>query len=177
MVKIKLLMVMLFITGTLSACTTLQERFSKEPGHITTDFFNDLEKSDRLAAYNLFGKGLSQTLSFNQFDELIASMENQWGKIEDSETVLLPFHQRLGEDDFIPLGVPKEKIKRYTFEVQFRNAVIDCDLTLAQKDGQYKIVWISFWGSDVHLTPAIQEKFEKLSPKPSEEQNKKHEIQ
>jgi len=169
MIKFRLFTAMIIIAVTLSACATLQERFSNEPGRITTEFFNDLQKSDRQAAYNLFGKGLSETLSFNQFDELIASMETQWGKIQDSETVLLPFHQRLGEDDFIPLGVPKEKIKRFTFEVQFRNAIIDCDLTLAQKDGQYKIVWISFWGSDINLAPAIQEKFKSLSYKPPEE--------
>jgi len=167
MIKVRLLLVMAIITSTLSACATLQEISLNGPARMTTDFFNDLQKSDRLAAYSLLGKGLTQTVSFNQFDELIASMEAQWGRIGNYETVLMPFHKRSGEDDFIPLGVAKEEIKRYTFEVQFGNAEINCDLTLARKDGQYKIVWFSFWGSGVNSFTAIQENSNKLFSNPS----------
>ena len=149
----------------LSACATLQERFSPDSDRITSEFFDDLQKIDRQAAYGLFAKGLSQTITFGQFDELMASMENQWGRIAGFETALMPFHQRTGERDFIPFGVPNENIKRYIYEVKYDRGSVNCDLTLVPQEGQYKIAWISFWGSSVGLTPAMREKLETPSPK------------
>jgi hypothetical protein len=163
--KVRALAAMIIIASIFSGCTTLKGVFSNDSGRIAQEFFNDLQKSDRQAAYNLLAKGLSQKISFNQFDELMVSMEGQWGRIVDTETALMPFHNRLGERNFIPLGVPEEKIRRYTFDVKFDNAELNCDLTLVPQEDQYKIVWISFWGSNTYLTPAIREKLDKLFSK------------
>ena len=153
MSKIRLLVAMFVMACALSACATLQKKSSNDPDRIAQDFLYDLQKSDRQAAYGLFAKGLSQTISFDQFDDLISSMEKPWGRMVDYDTALLPFHQRSGESNFIPFGIPKEKIKRYTYEIQYFQKNIYCDLTLAPQEGQYKIIWISFWGSSVDLTP------------------------
>ena len=163
MIKLRLLVVVMMMASALSACTTLQGGFSHDSDRVAQEFFNNLQKSDTQAAYDLFAKGLSQTVSSGQFDELITSMKDQWGGIVDEQTAVLPFHKRVGEVNFIPLGVSGEQIKRYVFEVSFDRATINCDLTLVLEEDQYKIVWVSFWGSSVYLTPEIQEKLENLT--------------
>ncbi len=160
--KIKLLIASIIILGALSACATIQKGSSSDTDRIAQTFFNDLQKLDRQAAYGLFAKGLSQRISFEQFDQLMKTMESRWGKIVEEEAVELPFHKRPGENDFIPFGVTEEQIKRYVFEVKYNNAEMNCALTIVPQEGQYKIVWISFWGSNVYLTPDIREKLEKL---------------
>ena len=168
MFKLRLLAVLVTMTIFLSACATVQERLSPDSDIVVQEFFSDLQKSDHHGAYDLFAKGLSQAVSYDQFDGLISSMRDQWGSLVDEQTVVLPFHKREGEGNFIPLGVAEENIKRYVYELTFDHATINCDLTLVLKDDQYKIVWISFWGSNVYLTPAIQEKLEAFFSQPSE---------
>lgn len=165
MFKSKFLALLIAVTTLTSACTTIQGRIAPDSDIVAQEFFSNLHRSDHQAAYDLFAKGLSQNVSYSQFDELISTMTEQWGSIVDEQTVVLPFHKRQGEADFIPLGVSEENIKRYAYEVKFDNATINCDLTLVLKDDQYRIVWISFWGSSVYLTPAIQEKIESLFSK------------
>ena len=80
----------------------------------------------------------------------------------------MPFHERIGERNFIPLGISEEQIKRYIFEVQFNQAQINCDLTLVPDGNEYKIVWISFWGSGVYMTPDITDKIQELFSKPAD---------
>ncbi len=115
----------------------------------------------------LFAKGLSQRVSFDQFDQFMQTIRGQWGRLVTDETALLPFHRRIGEQDFIPLNVPPEKIKRYVFDVKFENAEMNFDLTLAPEGETYKIVWFSIWGSSIYMTPKVQEKIEELFSNPA----------
>ena len=128
-------------------------------------FFNALERDKREDAHGLFAKGLSQAVSYNQFDGFIDSIRKEWGRIESEETVLLPFHARPGEVNFIPLKADEKLIKRYTYEVTFEHAKVDFDLTLYPQEGQYKIIWMSVWGSTIYFSPEIREKIEGLFSK------------
>ena len=114
-------------------------------------FFDDLQKSNNQGAYSLFGKGLSQRVSFDQFDQFMQTIREQWGRIETDETALMPFHRRAGEENFIPLNVAPQQIKRYIFDVKFENAEMNFDLTLAPEGDGYKIVWFSIWGSSIYI--------------------------
>ena len=145
-----------------SGCATLGDKLFSGADRTVQQFFTDLERNDRQAAYNLFGKGLSQKVSFDQFDQLIADFQERWGRIESEETALMPFHERQGEQNFIPLNTKEEQIKRYTYDVKFSNAGINFDLTLVPDGQQYKIVWFSFWGSTVYLTPDVTKKISQL---------------
>ena len=149
-----------------SGCATLKEKFPLDVDQTAQTFFDDLQRSNNQAAYNLFGKGLSQRISFDQFDQFMQTIRGQWGRIETDETELLPFHRRAGEEDFIPLGVTPQQIKRYIFDVKFEDADMNFDLTLAPDGGGYKIVWFSIWGSSIYMKPQIQEKIEKLFSSP-----------
>jgi hypothetical protein len=90
------------------------------------------------------------------------TIHEQWGRVVTDETALLPFHRRVGEQNFIPLNTPPEKIKRYVFDVKFDNAEMNFDLTLAPEGDSYKIIWFSIWGSSIYMTPKVQEKIEEL---------------
>jgi hypothetical protein len=125
-------------------------------------FFDDLRRSDNQGAYGLLAKGLSQRVSFDQFDQFMQTIRGQWGRIETDETALMPFHRRVGEAEFIPLNVTPQQIKRYIFDVKFENAEMNFDLTLAPEGGSYKIIWFSVWGSSIYMNHNVQEKIEHL---------------
>jgi len=162
----KVLFVLLGMIFVFSSCATLKEKFPLGVDQTAQSFFDDLQKSDNKGAYSLFAKGLSQAVSFDQFDEFMQSIREQWGRIESEDTALMPFHKRQGESNFIPLHVAPEQIKRYIFDVKFENAEMNFDLTLAPEGDGYKIIWFSIWGSNNYLTPKIREKIETLFAKP-----------
>src|SRR5579863_5983388 len=141
-----------------TGCATVRENLP----HLDVDqtaqaFFDDLQKSDNQGAYNLFAKGLSQRVSYVQFDQFMQTIREQWGRLETDDTALMPFHRRVGENNFIPLDVTPQQIKRYIFDVKFEEAEINFDLTLAPEQGSYKIIWFSIWGSSIYMTPQVQE--------------------
>ena len=145
-----------------SGCATVKKDFPLDVDQTAQEFFNKLQRSDNAAAYSLLGKGLSQRISFDQFDQFMQTIREQWGRIETDETALLPFHRRVGEENFIPLRVKPEEIKRYVFTVKFEVAEMNFDLTLAPEEGRYKIVWFSVWGSSVYVNSKVQEKIKEL---------------
>ena len=69
------------------------------------------------------------------------------------------------ENNFIPLDVAPQQIKRYIFDVKFEDAEMNFDLTLAPEGDSYKIIWFSIWGSSIYMTPQVQEKIEQLFSK------------
>jgi hypothetical protein len=167
MSKIKWTILTTAIVFVFAGCATLKDKLPPlDVDRTAQAFFDDLQKSDNQGAYSLFAKGLSQRVSFDQFDEFMKTIRGEWGRVETDETALLPFHQRAGEQDFIPLGVTPQQIKRYVFDVKFENAEMNFDLTLAPEGGAYKIVWFSIWGSSIYMKPKIQEKIEQLFSKP-----------
>ncbi len=144
-------------------CTTLGVSQSNTNADQTGQvFFEDLQRSHREQAYGLFAKGLSNVVAFDQFNGLLDAVQQQWGRIQSAQTVEMPFHKRAGESNFIPLDVKDTQIKRYVYEVQFDNALVNWDVTLAMQDGQYKIIWLSLWGSNNYFTSEIREKIEGL---------------
>jgi hypothetical protein len=149
-----------------SSCATLKEKLPLDVDRTAQAFFDDLQKSDNQGAYSLLAKGLSQRVSFDQFDQFMQTIRGQWGRIETDDTALMPFHRRVGEADFIPLNVTPQHIKRYIFDVKFENAEMNFDLTLAPEGDSYKIIWFSIWGSSIYMTPKIQEKIEHLFSSP-----------
>lgn len=151
-----------------TGCTTLKNGAPIDVDHTAQAFFDDLQRSDNHAAYSLLGKGVSQRVSFVQFNQFMQTIRAQWGRIESDETALMPFHQRQGEAEFIPLNAPAERIKRYIFNVKFENAQMNFDLTLAPEGDGHKIVWFSIWGSSIYLTGQIREKIEELFSKPED---------
>ena len=151
------------LIGILTGCTTLKEKMPPIGVESTAQrFFDDLQRSDNQGAYGLLGKGISQRVSFDQFDGLMQSIREHWGRIESDETALMPFHKRQGENSFIPLNVSREQIKRYIFDVKFESAEMNFDLTLAPEGDGYKIVWFSLWGSSIYLNGPMREKIENL---------------
>src|SRR5277367_5420592 len=144
MKKTKLVM-MVMVIFILSGCATLKEKFPLDVDQTAQAFFDDLQKSDNQGAYSLFAKGLSQRISFDQFDQFMQTIREQWGRIETDDTALMPFHRRVGEENFIPLNVTPAQVKRYIFDVKFEDAEMNFDLTLAPEGGSYKIVWFSIW--------------------------------
>ena len=149
-----------------SGCATLKEKMPLDVDQTAQAFFDDLQKTDNQGAYSLFAKGLSQRVSFDQFDEFMQTIREQWGRIETDDTALMPFHRRVGEANFIPLDVTPQQIKRYIFDVKFENAEMNFDLTLAPEGGAYKIVWFSIWGSSIYMNSKVQEKIEELFSTP-----------
>jgi hypothetical protein len=145
-----------------SGCATMKEKFPLDVDQTAQAFFDDLQKSDNQGAYSLLGKGLSQRISFDQFDQFMQTIRGQWGRLVTDDTELLPFHRRVGEQNFIPLDVTPQQLKRYVFDVKFENAEMNFDLTLALQGSSYKIVWFSVWGSSIYMTPKVREKIEKL---------------
>jgi hypothetical protein len=163
MKKIVLLTVITAMIGTLTGCATLKDKLPPIGIDSTAQrFFDDLQKSDNRGAYGLLGKGLSQRVSFDQFDGFMQSVREHWGRLETDETALMPFHKRQGESGFIPLNVPPEQIKRYIFDVKFENAEMNFDLTLAPEGDGYKIVWFSIWGSSIYINGPMREKIANL---------------
>ena len=153
--------------SVLTGCATLKDKFPLGVDATAQAFFDDLQRSNNHEAYGLFARGLSQKVSFDQFDGFMQAVREQWGRIESEDTALMPFHKRQGEENFIPLGVPREQIKRYIFDVKFENAEMNFDLTLAPEGDGYKIVWFSIWGSSIYLTGPIREKIETLFSNPT----------
>jgi len=149
-----------------SGCATLKEKLPLDVDRTAQSFFDDLQKSDNHSAYSLLAKGISQRISFDQFDQFMQTIREEWGRIESDDTELLPFHRRIGEENFIPLNVTPQQIKRYVFDVKFENAEMNFDLTLAPEDDGYKIIWFSIWGSSIYMKPQIQEKIEQLFSNP-----------
>lgn len=165
--KVKIVMVMAVMIFILSGCATMKDNLP----HLDVDrtaqaFFDDLQRSNNQGAYNLFAKGLSQRVSFDQFDQFMQTIHDQWGRIDSDDTAIMPFHKRVGEENFIPLNVTPAQIKRYIFDVKFENAEMNFDLTLAPEGDGYKIIWFSIWGSSIYVTPQIKEKIEELFSKP-----------
>jgi hypothetical protein len=164
--KTKWLIFMAGIIFVFSGCATLNEKVPLDVDHTAQAFFDDLQRSDNQGAYSLLAKGLSQRVSFDQFDQFMQTIRGQWGRIETDDTALMPFHRRVGEANFIPLNVAPQQIKRYVFDVKFENAEMNFDLTLAPQGDSYKIVWFSVWGSSIYMTPKVREKIEKLFSNP-----------
>ena len=143
----------------------MKEKFPLDVDQTAQAFFDHLQRSNNEGAYNLLGKGLMQRISYDQFDQFMQTIRGQWGRVITADTALLPFHRRVGEQDFIPLHVPADKIKRYVFDVKFENAEMNFDLTLAPEGDTYKIVWFSIWGSSIYMNAKVQEKIENLFSK------------
>ena len=137
--KTKLLLIMIGMIIVFAGCATLKDKFPLGVDQTAQAFFDDLQRSNNKKAYSLFAKGLSQRVSFDQFDQFMQSIREQWGRIESEETALMPFHERQGENNFIPLNVAPEKIKRYIFDVKFENAEMNFDLTLAPEGNDIKL--------------------------------------
>jgi len=168
MLKTKLLVMMIGVIFFFSGCATLKEKVPIDVDHTAQAFFDDLQKSDNQGAYGLLAKGLSQRVSYDQFDQFMKTIREQWGRLESDDTALMPFHHRVGEENFIPLNVTPQQIKRYVFDVKFENAEMNFDLTLAPEGDSYKIIWFSVWGSSIYLTPQVKEKIEQLFTSPDE---------
>jgi len=164
--KAKWLVFMAGIILVFSSCATMKEKFPLDVDQTAQAFFDDLQRSDNKGAYSLLAKGLSQRVSFDQFDQFMQTIRGQWGRLVTDDTELLPFHRRVGEENFIPLNVTPPQIKRYVFDVKFENAEMNFDLTLAPQGDSYKIVWFSVWGSSIYMTKKIQEKIEELFSNP-----------
>ena len=151
-----------------SGCATLKEKFPLDVDQTAQSFFDDLQRSNYQEAYSLLAKGLSQRVSYDQFEQFMQTIRSQWGRLESDDTELMPFHRRNGEENFIPLNVAPQQIKRYVFDCKFENAEMNFDLTLAPEGGGYKIIWFSIWGSSIYMKPEIQEKIEQLFAQPDE---------
>ena len=164
--KVKSIIMMVGAIVIFSGCATMKEKFPLDVDQTAQAFFDNLQKSDNQGAYNLLGKGLSQRISFDQFDQFMQTIRGQWGRLISDDTELLPFHRRVGEQNFIPLNAAPQQIKRYVFDVKFENAEMNFDLTLAPQGDSYKIIWFSVWGSSIYMTPKVQEKIEKLFSNP-----------
>jgi len=158
----KSLICILLMMGLLSGCATMQVNAPMNAEQTAQAFFDDLQRSKKDEAYHLLGKGLSQRVSFDQFDQFMDTIRQQWGRVVTDETVVMPFHRRVGEQNFIPLHITPQQLKRYTFDVKFDNAEMNFDLTLAPEGDGYKIVWFSIWGSSIYVTSQIKEKIEQL---------------
>jgi hypothetical protein len=154
-----------------SGCATMKEKFPLDVDQTAQAFFDDLQKSDNEGAYSLLGKGLTQRISFDQFDQFMQTLREQWGRVVSDDTALLPFHRRVGEENFIPLHAAPQTVKRYVFDVKFENAEMNFDLTLVPEGDGYKIVWFSIWGSSIYMTPKVQEKIENLFSSPDNATN------
>lgn len=154
----------------LAGCASLQEKdtASLNADQVSQLFFTDLQRDKRHDAYELFAKGLSQTISYAKFDEFMDTLQEHWGRIQDDQTVVMPFHKRPGESDFIPLNTSEDQIRRYVYDVKYENAEVNCDLTLVRIHNEYKIVWISFWGSSNYMTPEINTKIQELFSQPGD---------
>ena len=166
--KILMFIILTSMVCSFSSCATMKGNVPVDPDQITQAFFNDLQKSDYEGAYSLLGKGLCQRMSYDQFDQFMQTTREQWGRIISEDTVVMPFHRRAGENNFIPLHLTPQQIKRYVFDVKFDNAEMNYDLTLAPQEGGYKIVWFSIWGSSIYMTPKVQEKIEQLFSSPND---------
>ena len=150
-----------------SGCATMKKNLPPlDVDRTAQAFFDDLQRSNNQGAYSLFAKGLSQRVSFDQFDQFMQTIRQQWGRIESDDTAVMPFHRRVGEENFIPLNVTPQQVKRYIFDVKFEDAEMNFDLTLAPEGGSYKIIWFSVWGSSIYVNSQIKEKIENLFSNP-----------
>jgi len=167
--KLMSLFIMASLLTGLTGCATVRNQNGPLNDDVATQaFFEDLERSDFQAAYDLFGKGLSQRVSFDQFDQFMQALRDDWGRVESVDIETLPFHRRPGEEEFIPLGIKPRQVKRYTYLVNFSSAQMNFDLTLTPEGDQgYKIEWFSVWGSSIYMTSKIQEKLDELFSNPN----------
>jgi hypothetical protein len=165
--KTGFLILMVMMLSFSSGCASLNGKLPVLDVDRTAQlFFDDLQKADNQGAYDLFAKGLSQRISFDQFNQFMQTIRDQWGRLDSDDTALMPFHRRMGEENFIPLHIPPQQIKRYVFDCKFENAEMNFDLTLAPEGDSYKIVWFSVWGSSIYMTPQVQQKIEQLFSSP-----------
>ena len=146
----------------LVGCATSPSGSRMDADHSARMFFEDLRNSHEQEAYELFSDELSLRISFDQFQQLIETLESRWGKPQSEETVVMPFHVRSGESELLPSNISGEQIKRYVFEVKFDNATVNCGMTIVSLEDQYRIAWFSFWGSDIYMTSEIREKIKEL---------------
>ena len=166
----KRLMVALTLMVAFAGCATPAAKDKTPVGAEQTaqTFFDRLQRDNRQRAFDLLAQGIAETITFAKFNRLMETLHDNWGKIEAAETAVMPFHQRPGEGNFLPLHVDPDAVKRYIFSLTYANAAINCDLTLAPQDGVYKVIWFSFWGNDKDFTPEIREKIEGLFAKPDD---------
>ncbi len=130
--------------------------------HTAQDFWETFRKSDANTAYGFFSEQLITQVPLEKLTQFIQSLENEWGKLESAESVIMPFHTRPGEKDFIPPNVSNEEVKRYVYDLKFEHASVNGALSLIPQGDQYKITWFSFWGSDSTLTPELRHQMDDL---------------
>ena len=156
------------MTLALCGCATMGRDVPLNADQTAQAFFDRLQRSDYQGAYSFLGKGLSQRIAYDQFEEFMSTLRSEWGRIVTEETETMPFHKRPGESEFIPLHAAPQQVKRYIFEVKYDNADMNFDVTIAPEGDTPKIVWFSIWGSSIYLTKHIQEQMEKLFSNPDE---------
>ena len=145
-----------------AGCTTFSPGSMLSADRISQTFFDELQRSHKREAYDLFSKELAAKISYDQFEQFMESLQEQWGRLESSESVTMPFHTRHGESEVIPASIPTEQIQRYVFELKYDHAAVNCAMTLIPEDQTYKIAWFSFWGSDDAMTPELRAKIGEL---------------
>lgn len=166
----KRLALILMLTVAITGCATSGNKAPVGPEQVAQAFFDRLQRENNEGAFDLLAQGIAETVTFHKFNLLMETLHEQWGRLEATETVNMPFHQRPGEGNFLPLHVEEDKVKRYIFAVTYANAVINCDITVAPQQGAYKVIWFSFWGNDKDFTPEIREKIEALFAKDGDTQ-------
>ena len=150
-----------------SGCATMNNNAPVNQEQVAERFFSKLQHNDRQGAYQMLSWQLTQNISYDQFEGLQQTIKDEWGSLTEAQSILLPFHQRAGEGSFLSPSLPEDKIKRYVYELTCDNAVINCDITVAPQGTEYKVFWISFWGSNIYLKPSIQQKMEELFAHPA----------
>ena len=85
--KVKLVMSMTVMVFIFMGCATIKDKLPPlDVDRTAQAFFDDLQRSDNAGAYGLFARGLSQRVSFDQFDEFMKTIRDQWGRIESDDT-------------------------------------------------------------------------------------------
>lgn len=143
--KSKMCFFMINLCFLLVGCASMGQLAKMGPDEVAQAFIDDLQAGKESKAYALLTKGQSQHTSFDDFKEVLLSLTEKMGKIQDNETALMPFHKPAYDGNFIPLRTAPGQVKRYTYILKFGNASINCDLTIVPEDEQYKIAWFSFW--------------------------------
>lgn len=155
--------VLVTLAALFAGCATTQGGQAPLGPEETADaFFTHVIRSKPEKAYSLLAKGISQSIDFYQFERFMEGLQDEWGRMESAQTVMMPFHKRPGEENFIPLRVEPEQIERYIYEVTFERATMNFDITVAPQDGTPKIIWFSLWGSGLYLTPNVQDLLDRL---------------
>ena len=129
-------------------------------------FLEGLQGAKAESAYSLLSAGLKQMVDPNRFKEFAQSIEHQFGSLQSNESSLMPFHQRTGESDFVAQDMPKNQVKRFTYDVKFDHGAPNFDITVILEEDEYKVAWFSFWGTQAVENPQFQQKMERLFEKP-----------